>query len=138
MTIQFIETTEGLKAEHKNISPLLEKVFCPPQSITCETSRVYPDGSLYFLMEDEAGKQMWGLLTTVKPAGLKQLEDLFDACCAIKTPPDANQNDLGSTIYRFNSSKCQKEVLIRGISYGKYEELMEVTNIINGNLMPIK
>ncbi len=51
---QFIDIKIGLKEEHLNMNPLFEKVYTPPGYGEEMISRIYGDGSLYYLMRIEA------------------------------------------------------------------------------------
>lgn len=139
MSINFIENNEGLKEKHHSQVPLLEKVFCPPNVEECQTKRIYSDGSLYFYHQsnDDENKAIWMFITTIKKEGITQLIQIFNQCCSIYVSADQDENSAGSSTYRFHTDVCQKEVLIRGVSFGKYKKLKDIDNIINTNLNPV-
>ena len=136
VSVEFTALSEGLKTEHQAEPPMLEWVSCEPQSTACQGSRVYADGALYLQTRQESGALFWSYLTQVKPEGISALKQTFNALCGVKTTPQRNANDQGSTTYRWQTEACAREVLITGVSFGDYALLQEISTLVNSNLVP--
>lgn len=135
MPVRFLPNSDGLKQQHQGKPPLLEKVNCPPGTDQCQVMRVYPDGALYFQDRADPTALVWSYLTDVRQAGLASLRQTFNQLCSVDAAPERNANDQGSITYRWQTDKCGKEVVITGVSYGSYQPLSQVANIVNSNLV---
>jgi hypothetical protein len=138
MKVAFISDQNGLKAEHKSTTPLVEVEFCMPDMPACEVKRVYPDGSLYLLNRENPDAPLWAYLTMVQEAGLMELNKIFASVCNVNETPGKAPAELGSCTYRFQTADCGKEVMVYGLNYGGYAPLQKVTNAINFNLVQYK
>ncbi len=136
MVVPFIKDQQGLKAEHLNQLPLLEQVVQHPGATESRASRIYADGSLYFHSADSVVPPLWAYFTKVKPAGITQLTEIFEAACSAGAPAGVGPTDEGSEIFRFQTERCGKEIVITGVNFGNYKDLQKVNNIINANLEP--
>lgn len=135
MAVAFLAFTAGLEPQHVAAHPLLEQVSCPTPD-TCAAMRVYPDGALYHQDVRDPAAPAWSYLTQVRPAGIAALTELFDGLCRVSAAPERNANDMGSLVFRWETPRCAREVLITGVSYGEYAALQQVSAQINRNLVP--
>lgn len=136
MKVAFITDQTGLQAVHKDMTPLVEKVYCPSEEQQCQVTRVYPDGALYLQGMLQPGRPQWTYLTQVTPAGLEQLHGMFASVCGVEGQPPAGGRDLGTLTIRWQNDDCGREVTIMGVEYGDYAPLQRLSDVINGNLVP--
>lgn len=139
MKAPFDSLQKGLKNDHLESRPLLEKIFCPTgQTSACETMRVYADGALYFLDQRNAADPSWIHATKVKQEGISRLVQIFESLCQVADEKQGGNADGGTVTYRFETTACGREVIIHGVNYGQFYPLESVATIVNSNLEPFQ
>ncbi len=139
MALHYIEVSDGIQPAHQSQSPVLEQVLCAPEKDGCETSRIYPDGSLYFLVSpsDSIPDPLWVRITRIKPTGVAEILALLERICAVAQEPTPQGGDQGSATYRIHTDHCERELLITGVPSGAFQDLAQLPTLINGNLLPL-
>lgn len=126
--------TEGLSAQHAAATPVLERISCPPRS-NCLTSRVYRDGTLYYLLEPaDAAPPRWNRIARMSSDGVQKLEKLYASLCGKEDP--VLGNDSGSDHHRVSVPGCTAEFVVTGIPAGELAPIQQVTEIINTSIIP--
>lgn len=132
--VQLMTIVEGLSPKHLGGPPILERISCPPRA-NCLTSRVYRDGTLYYLMDpSDAAPPRWNRIARLSPAGIESLEKLYVSVCGKEDP--VLGNDAGSDRHRVNVPGCTQEFVITGIPAGGLAPLQGATDIINKSVIP--
>ena len=134
--LQLTPVSEGLRTEHTTGAPLVEMVSCAPGGV-CLTSRVYRDGTLYYLAEEPGGgaPTRWNPIAQLTAEGTQSLEDLYVELCG-RTDPVLG-NDAGSVLHRVTSPGCTQEFVVTGVPEGDLARISEATDIINRSVRPI-
>ncbi len=110
-------------------------VSCPPGG-PCLTSRVYPDGALYYLAEEPGAAAHWNPIAQLSSEGTHALEALYAELCGRTDPVMAN--DSGSVLHRVTSPGCTREFVVTGIPSGDLARIGEATDIINRSVQPAR
>lgn len=134
---QFASDQIGLQAIHIGQKPLFESVFCLPEPDSCEVTRIYPDGAVYFLLGQGEGKA-WGYLTRMKEAGIKVLTSRLQDALLIASEPPPGSPELGSLTYHFQVEQAGRSITFHGLDYGNFESLRDMAALINSNLEQAK
>ena len=140
---QLISTIEGLKPRHQQEFPLFEKTYIPPSYGNPLVSRIYADGSLYYLSQtvnvendSEAGKK-WKFISAVTEKGLVQLKTLLTEAFKLENKNPPSGNSMGSCIWKMVRDNQIKETIVLGIPAGSYKIFDEIDSAINFNIQPV-
>jgi hypothetical protein len=136
----FLQISAGLKAAHRQEAPLFEKTYVPPREGARLISRVYADGSLYYLSQardpggaDDADKK-WNGISTLTDKGLVDLREALEACCKTEGNP---RLDAGTVVWKISCAGQIHEVVIAGVPEGNEKRFERVDAILNTSLRPI-
>lgn len=137
MMVQLIQVTDGLKDEHVSDKPLLEKTYIPPQYGERLVSRIYDDGSLYYLSETETrdngiktdGK--WNFITKISDKGIEKINNKLEKCRSFKSVIRNDRISLGEFVWKIKMDSGYKVLLVFGIPEGRYNVLNEIEDVIN-------
>lgn len=132
--VTLIAVREGLAVQHAEATPLLERISCPPSS-GCLTSRVYRDGTLYYLVKpgDEAPPR-WNRIARLSESGVASLEKLYASLCGKEDP--VLGNDSGSDRHRVHVPGCTQEFVVTGIPAGGLAPIQQANELINTSVIP--
>ena len=140
---QFIEIKKGLKEEHININPLFEKVYMPPGYGEDMISRLYNDGSLYYLIKDsnpsenEKQDSSWGYISYIEEEGMNMILILIERCCEINFREKMQGNLPGLIRWKLLCNNRIKQVDVRGIPSGDEKLLAEIDDIVSTRIAKI-
>ncbi len=140
---QFIKIKKGLKEEHLNMSPLFEKVYTPPGYGEDMISRLYRDGSLYYLIDNEDAYEetivndIWGYVSKIQSEGVELITSLLEKCCETVFVQKEEGNLPGVTKWKFFCGDKIKEVVIRGLPVGNEKLFTEIDNLISTKIEKI-
>ena len=140
---QFIKNNNGLKHNHQNETPLFEKNNIPPDYGSRLVSRVYADGSLYYLSqarESDSSTDMdenWNFISTVSGSGINKIRKTLAKCCEMSSNIKSGGNIKGAVIWKIQCEKELMEIIIVGIPEEKYEIFDEIDNLISSNMLTI-
>lgn len=135
--IQLIQNTDGLKSLHKAQLPLFEKIYMPPEYGDKLVSRVYHDGSLYYLTQPrtEVGyvvkDQKWAFIGLLSEKGIKEIKLKIDTICK-KSRQVQLQNLINyELVWRLNCGQGICEFGIVDDSDNQNQIFDEITEIVN-------
>lgn len=137
--IQYIKTTKGLKDIHQEEFPLFEKTYVPPGFGNKHISRLYADGSLYYLIssgKDEHGNdsEKWNYISAVTENGLPEIKNLLDTVCKLKVNRNFAGNNMGAIIWKIACENQVKEYIIAGLPDDDSKIFTEIDTLINFNM----
>jgi hypothetical protein len=137
--IQLIKTTSGLKDIHQEELPLFEKTYVPPGIGNKHISRLYADGSLYYLISsgrEENGheSERWNYISSVTENGLSGIKDLLNVVCNIKVNRNFAANNMGAIIWKITCDNQIKEYIIAGLPEEENKIFTEIDSLINFNM----
>ena len=134
---QFIEIKKGLKEEHLNINPLFEKVYTPPGYGEDMISRLYSDGSLYYLIDNEDVSEetivndIWGYVSKIQSEGVELISNLLEKCCETIFVQKEEGNLPGTIKWKFFCGDKIKEVVIRGLPVEDEKLFSEIDKLVS-------
>lgn len=137
-----IKNANGLKPHHPIELPLFEKTYLPPDYGDKLISRVYADGSLYYLtlprLQEKSNPETekWNFIATVTEKGISEINNVLKECCNVETEIAKGGNIRGSVIWKIIKGEIIHEVAIAGIPQGKTLLFKEIDRIIETNLKP--
>jgi hypothetical protein len=137
--IQFIKTTKGLKDVHQEEFPLFEKTYVPPGLGNKHISRLYADGSLYYLISsgrDENGHESenWNYISAVTENGLAGIQELLHSVCNLKINRNFSGNNMGAIIWKITCNNQVKEYIIAGLPDDDSKIFTDIDSLINFNM----
>ena len=138
----FLQNNNGIKSHHHLESLLFEKEYFPPDYGSKLISRLYLDGSLYYLSQVEKSHgndivEKWNFISTVSEKGLKQILANIKKCCKVKNEVKVSGNSVGTAIWRLQCTKKVKEIIVLGIPDNKLKYLIEIDNLVSANMQTI-
>ena len=95
--VELIKNTDGLKPQHVPGIPIFEKMYMPPEYGDKLISRVYSDGSLYYLAQPRGNSEYfvqgekWSFIGCLSKKGTKDIELKIDRICK-NIPQNSLQN----------------------------------------------
>lgn len=135
--IHLIKNTDGLKSQHMSEVPLFEKVYMPLEYGNKLISRVYRDGSLYYLEQPREDFEYfvkgeeWSFIGNLSEKGIKGIESIINSICK-STPQFSLQNHA---VYEFhwklNCDDGMREFVILNESDIQNDMFDEITEIVN-------
>lgn len=140
---QFIDIKKGLKEEHQNARPLFEKVYTPPGYGNDMISRLYNDGSLYYLVSDPnfpkkyVQESAWRYISNVDTEGIISIKNLLKKCCEIDFQEKAPGNLPGLVTWKFFCDNKIKQVDIKGIPKGDEKYFDKIDNLVSTHILKI-
>ncbi|HAQ20924.1 MAG TPA: hypothetical protein DCR40_17080 [Prolixibacteraceae bacterium] len=140
--IQFIQNINGISLQHQNEIPLFEKTNIPPDFGDKLISRIYSDGSLYYLSiardsDDSAiSSGKWNFAATVTERGVKAIQEVLEKCCELESNTPKGGNIRGAVTWKIRCKSGIQELLIAGIPEGKYLVFTQIDLLINSNIKP--
>ncbi|WP_321372924.1 hypothetical protein [uncultured Draconibacterium sp.] len=132
----FIKNTDGLNPEHKNQLPVLEKEYQPPGVDRTEITRLYADGSLYFLFVtgERTGNEKWGAHLMVKKNAIDKIRNVIEESAELSSD-ELTGNYKGLAIWRILYDNTINEVVTTIIPASKHIIFKEIQELINHNIV---
>lgn len=124
---------EGLKVEHKNEQPLFEKIYTPPAYGDKMVSRLYCDGTLYYL----SPLGIWTLISILTTEGLNEMNKVLKDCFQLSTTKVSDGNIQGSISWKLFSKNEMKEIIISGLPDKDFDYFQKIENILNTKMQTI-
>jgi len=140
---EFVEYTAGLKLHHQKENPLFEKTYFPPLRGAKLVSRVYADGSLYYLSREnqpenlESEEKHWNYISSVSGKGIQLIKNMLGIGCKINDEIPPSGNSMGTVMWKISCENGIREMIIPGIPSGKYRIFLDIDEAINANIMKI-
>ena len=137
--IHFINTSEGIREEHQKQTPLFEKEFIPSVKSPTEVTRLYKDGTLYFLKisAEEKGKEQWGASLRITKLGMEKIGTLLKHCCNLDSDDIKNGNYMGLVIWRVWCNNEIIELVTTLVPASKHVIFNEIQELVNHNIKPV-
>jgi len=140
---QFIKNIKGLKPQHQEEIPLFEKTYIPPSIGNHLVSRVYADGSLYYLSHSGESSclndtdEKWNYISSVSEKGVLGIRDILKKCYNLPLAVSAVANASGATIWKIPRDGRILRIEIFGVPEGDLKIFNEIDFLINTNIQLI-
>lgn len=136
---QFLNNKEGLRAEHQKQQPILEEEFIPSAKSVIEVTRLYGDGTMYFLKinGERTGKEEWGSALQITNPGMKKITNRLQQCCNLEDDDLSNGNFMGLIIWRILCNNAVDEVVTTIIPASKHLIFNEIQELLNHNIQTV-
>jgi len=140
---QFIDIKKGLKEDHLSVSLLFEKVYTPPGYGNEMISRLYNDGSLYYLVSNPDSStnseqdSSWAYVSSIDNEGIIMIKNLLKKCCEIDFNEKAPGNLPGLVKWKFLCDNKIKQVDVKGIPEGDEKLLNEIDTLVSTHIAKV-
>lgn len=140
---EFLEYTAGLKLHHQKENPLFEKTYIPPLRGAKLVSRVYADGSLYYLSREnypetlESKETHWNFISSVSGIGIELIKNLLEKGCGINHEIPPSGNSMGAVMWKISCESGIREIVIPGIPSGKFRIFSDIDEAVNSNIIKL-
>lgn len=137
--VKLIKNTDGLKPQHISDMPLFEKVYMPLEYGDKLISRVYNDGSLYYLtqaredFEYVVKGEEWNFIGCLSEKGIKEIELRIDTICENIPQVSLQNQTVYELIWKLKCNDEMREFLILDVSDDQNEMFDEITEIVNSD-----
>lgn len=135
--VKLIKNTEGLKPQHITEIPLFEKVYMPLEFGDKLISRVYNDGSLYYLTQARddfdyvvTGEE-WNYIGCLSEKGIKEIELKINTICKNIPQVSLQNQTIYEICWKLNCNGEMREFVILDVSNDPNEMFDEITEIVN-------
>ena len=138
-----VKNTKGLKPQHQAEAPLFEKTYVPPSFGNHLVSRVYADGSLYYLSHSGTNTCMnnpdekWNYISSVSEKGILGIRDILDNCSKLPTASPTLANVSGAIIWKIPREGQIQKFVIFGVPEGDFKIFNEIDLLVNTNIQTI-
>jgi len=137
-----IKNTEGLKPQHQKEAPLFEKTYVPPSFGNHLVSRLYSDGSLYYLSHTGNNclndpDEKWNYISSVSEKGILEIRAILEKCCNLPIAASASANASGAVIWKIPREGQIQKIELFGVPEGDLKIFTEIDLLINTNIQPI-
>lgn len=135
--VKLIKNTDGLKPQHMSEIPLFEKIYMPLEYGDKLISRVYNDGSLYYLTQDREDSEYfvkgeeWDFIGCLSEKGIKEIELKIDAICKNIPQVTLQNHAVFELHWKLNCKDEMREFVISDVSDDQNEMFDEITEIVN-------
>jgi len=139
---QFIKNIEGLKPHHQGKTPLFEKTYIPPSFGNHLVSRIYADGSLYYLSHSgneclNDPDEKWNYISSISEKGVLGIRAILEKCCNLPIAASASANASGAVIWKIPREGQIQKIVLFGVPEGDLKIFHEIDLIVNTNIQPI-
>lgn len=140
---QFIKNIKGLKPYHQEEIPLFEKTYIPPSIGNHLISRVYADGSLYYLSHSGESTcvndtdEKWNYISSVSEKGVLGIRAILEKCCNLPIAVAASANSSGAVIWKIPQEGRIQKIAVFGVPEGDLKIFDEIDFLVNTNIQPI-
>jgi len=134
---QFIQNDAGIKSLHKDKLPVFEKKYTPPDYGDQLISRLYDDGSLYYLNlsrnknESQIKEENWNFIIRISSESVNAIQNKINSICERGTLELQESSSNGEFDWKLN---CNSEILhfhFFGLPQGEGLIFSEIDGIIN-------
>lgn len=137
-----IITIKGLKPQHRLEFPLFEKTYIPSDYGDQLVSRLYADGSLYYLSHTKTNclnneDEKWNFISTISEKGIAEILSVLEKCKKITIPEQIAGANSGAIIWKFPDNGQILKMTIPVIQEGELKIFNEIEIIMNSNIQPI-
>ncbi len=137
-----IKNIEGLKPQHLEETPLFEKTYIPPSFGNHLVSRVYADGSLYYLSHTGNNclndpDEKWNYISSVSEKGILGIRDILKKCSKLPIAASMSANAMGAFTWKIPREGHIQKIVLFGIPEGDLKIFAEIDILVNTNIQPI-
>lgn len=137
-----IKTIKGLKPQHRLEFPLFEKTYIPSGHGDQLVSRLYADGSLYYLSHAKTNclnneDEKWNFISTISEKGINGILSVLEKCRETAIPEQPDGNNPGAITWKFANNGQILKMTIPLIHGGELKIFDEIEVLINSNIQPI-
>ena len=134
---QFIQNAAGIKSLHKDKLPVFEKNYIPPDYGDQLISRLYDDGSLYYLNlsrdknESQIKEESWNFIISISSESVNAIQNKIKTICERGTFEVPATSNKGEFDWKVN---CNSEILhfhFWGLPQGQELIFSEIDEIVN-------
>ena len=134
---------EGLKPQHLDETPLFEKTYVPPSFGNHLVSRVYADGSLYYLSHSGDNHclndpdEKWNYISSVSEKGVLGIRTLLEKCDNLPIAASMSANASGAFTWKIPREGHIQKIVLFGIPDGDWKIFNDIDTLVNTNIQPI-
>lgn len=137
-----IKNIEGLKPQHQVEVPLFEKTYIPPSFGNHLVSRIYADGSLYYLSHSGNNglndpDEKWNYISSVSVKGVLGIRDILEKCCNLPIAASTSANASGAVTWKIPCEGRIQKIVLFGVPEGDLKIFNEIDLLVNKNIQPI-
>lgn len=136
---EYIKNINGLETKHNKQEPLFEKVYTPPEYGDKLVSRIYNDGSLYYLSQPRESNETlvkeedWAFIGTVSETGINKIKEKLKKVCGFERIIENQGIRVGEYIWKTRCGLEIIEIMVYGVPEGKYAIFNEISDVINND-----
>lgn len=137
-----IKNIEGLKPQHQEEVPLFEKTYIPPSFGNHLVSRVYADGSLYYLSHSGNNclndpNEKWNYISSVSEKGVLGIGSILEKCSNLPIAASTSANASGAVIWKIPREGHIQKIVLFGVLEGDLKIFNEIDFLVNTNIQTI-
>ncbi len=134
---------EGLKTKHQAELPLFEKTYIPPSYGDHLLSRVYADGSLYYLSHSGENHclndpdERWNYISSISEKGVLGIRALLDKCGNLPIAASMSANASGAFTWKIPREDHIQRIVLFGLPDEDLKIFDEIDLLVNTNIQTI-
>jgi len=137
-----VKNIEGLKPQHQEELPLFEKTYVPPSYGNHLVSRVYADGSLYYLSHSGDNclndpDEKWNFISSVSEKGVFGIRAILEKCNNLPIASSSSANTSGAFIWKIPREGQIQKIVLFGLPEGELKIFNEIDLLVNTNIQTI-
>ncbi|BBE17114.1 hypothetical protein AQPE_1263 [Aquipluma nitroreducens] len=138
-----VKNTKGLKPQHQAEAPLFEKTYVPPSFGNHLVSRVYADGSLYYLSHSGESSclndadEKWNYISSVSEKGVLGIRVILEKCRNLPIAASTSANASGAVIWKIPLEGRIQKIEVFGVPEGDLKIFNEIDLLVNTNIQTI-
>jgi len=137
------KNTEGLKPKHQEELPLFEKTYVPPSYGNHLVSRIYADGSLYYLSHSGENHclndpdEKWNYISSVSEKGVLGIRGLLEKCRNLPIAASTSSNASGAVTWKIPREGQIQKIVLFGDPEGDLKIFDDIDTLVNTNIQSI-
>lgn len=138
-----VKNIEGLKPQHQAEVPLFEKTYVPPSFGNHLVSRVYADGSLYYLSHSGENHclnnpdEKWNYISSVSEKGVIGIRAILAKCSNLPIAASTSANASGAVIWKIPREGHIQKIVLFGVPEGESKIFNEIDFLVNTQIQTI-
>lgn len=137
-----VKNIQGLKPKHQEELPLFEKAYVPPSFGNHLVSRVYSDGSLYYLSHSGNNclndpDEKWNYISSVSEKGVLGIRAILEKCSNLPIAASTSANASGAVIWKIPRAGQIQKIVLFGVLGGDLKIFNEIDLLVNTNIQTI-
>lgn len=137
-----VKNIQGLKPKHQEELPLFEKAYVPPSFGNHLVSRVYADGSLYYLSHSGNNclndpDEKWNYISSLSEKGVFGICAILEKCSNLPIAASTSANASGAVIWKIPHEGQIQKIILFGVPEGDLKIFNEIDLLVNTNIQTI-